>query len=173
MTSSLEENGDDTAAAAKGDPQAFQRLYRTHHAQVYSLALRMVGPEWAEDLTQEVFVRAWNKLGTFRGEAAFGTWLHRLGVNLILDRRKSLRRKDNRELGDAQVLDRMPTRSPHPGIVMDLEAGIQRLPDGAREVFVLFDVEGYPHREIAEMMGISEGPSKSQLHRARRLLREG
>jgi len=132
----------------------------------------MVGPDLAEDVMQDVFIRAWEKLDLFRGKSAFGTWLHRLAVNLILSRRQTLRRRGDRQLPDGEVLDRIPTRSGHPGIAMDLEAGIQRLPEGAREVFVLFDVEGYPHREIARMMGITEGTSKSQLHRARMLLRE-
>lgn len=170
--SSLEREGADAVAAARGNPQAFERLYRSHHGRVFSLALRMAGPEWAEDLTQEVFTRAWTKLATFRGDSAFGTWLHRLAVNLILSRHQTLRRRRGRQLPDGEILDRLPTRPRHPGIAMDLEAGIQRLPEGARQVFVLFDVEGYPHGEIAEMMGISEGTSKSQLHRARMMLRE-
>jgi RNA polymerase sigma-70 factor (ECF subfamily) len=169
---SLEGEGKDAAAAANGSSQAFERLYRSHHGRVYSLALRMTGPEWAEDLTQEVFTRAWTKLATFRGESAFGTWLHRLAVNLILSRRQTLRRRQGRQLPDGEILERLPTRGRHPGAALDLEAGIQRLPEGARDVFVLFDVEGYPHGEIAKMMGISEGTSKSQLHRARMMLRE-
>jgi RNA polymerase sigma-70 factor (ECF subfamily) len=132
----------------------------------------MVGIEWAEDLTQEVFIRAWTKLETFRGDAAFGTWLHRLAVNFILSRRETLRRRAKRQASDTTVLERTPAPGGHPGTGMDLEAAIQQLPDGAREVFVLYDVEGYPHAEIAQMSGISEGTSKSQLHRARKILRE-
>lgn len=132
----------------------------------------MAGGEWAEDLTQEVFIRAWSKLGTFRGESAFGTWLHRLAVNFILSRRETLRRRAQRQVSENAVLERTPARGAHPGTGLDLEAAIQRLPEGARDVFVLYDVEGYPHAEIAKMAGISEGTSKSQLHRARKILRE-
>lgn len=159
------------ALAAEGDARAFQALYERHHGRVYSLSLRMAGPEWAEDLTQEVFIRAWTKLGTFRGDSEFGTWLYRLAVNLILSRRQTLRRRSDRQLPDPEVLDRMPARGGTPGIAMDMERAVQALPEGARHVFVLFDVEGYSHHEIAEMMGISAGTSKSQLHRARMMLR--
>ena len=172
MTLSREEEGRDVALAAGGSPEAFERLYRCHHGRVFSLSLRMAGVEWAEDLTQEVFIRAWTKMGTFRGDASFGTWLYRLAVNLILSRRETLSRRAQRQVPDSGVLDRIPARTSQPGVAMDLEAGIQRLPKGAREVFVLYEVEGYPHAEIAEMTGISPGTSKSQLHRARKILRE-
>jgi RNA polymerase sigma-70 factor (ECF subfamily) len=132
----------------------------------------MAGPEWAEDLTQEVFIRAWSKLGTFRGDSSFGTWLYRLAVNLILSRRETLRRREQKQHPESEVLDRMHSRLEHPGVALDLEAAIQRLPQRAREVFVLYEVEGYPHDEIAKMTGISPGTSKSQLHRARMILRE-
>jgi len=169
---SPEEEGHDVTLAARGDSRAFERLYRCHHGRVYSIALRMTGAEWAEDLTQEVFIRAWTKLGTFRGEASFGTWLHRLAVNLILSRRETLLRRSRRHLTDNGILDRTPARERNPGAALDLEAALRRLPEGARQVFVLFDVEGFPHAEIAELMGISPGTSKSQLHRARMMLRE-
>ena len=173
MRSSPEEEGVDVKLAAGGNGKAFERLYRRHHGRVHSLALRMAGPEWAEDLTQEVFVRAWTKLDTFRGGSAFGTWLHRLAVNLILSRRQTLRRRSRRRrVAEPGELDRFPASTPPPGLAMDMEAAIQRLPEGAREIFVLYDVEGYPHGEIAELMGISTGTSKSQLHRARMMLRE-
>lgn len=132
----------------------------------------MAGEEWAEDLTQEVFIRAWTKLGTFRGDAAFGTWLHRLAVNFILSRRETLRRRARKQVPDNAILDRTPARAARPGVGLDLESAIQKLPDGAREVFVLYEVEGFPHAEIAAMAGISQGTSKSQLHRARKILRE-
>ncbi len=132
----------------------------------------MAGVEWAEDLTQEVFIRAWTKLGTFRGESSFGTWLYRLSVNLILSRRETLRRRLQRHIPDGGILDRLPARERHPGMAMDFEGAIQRLPKRAKQVFVLYEVEGYPHAEIAELMGISLGTSKSQLHRARMMLRE-
>ena len=139
---------------------------------MYSLALRMTGVEWAEDLTQEVFIRAWQKLRTFRGEAAFGTWLHRLAVNLLLSRRETLRRRMQKQVPGDQALERIAARGTKPGMGLDLDQAIQQLPERAKRVFVLFDVEGYPHAEIAEMMGIDPGTSKSQLHRARMMLRE-
>lgn len=172
MIESPEEEGRDVALAVEGDGRAFERLYRRHHGRVFSLALRMVGPVWAEDLTQEVFIRAWTKLRTFQGRSAFGTWLHRLGVNLILSRRQTLRKREQRQHQDPELLGRLASRQGDPGLGLDFEAAIQRLPEGARQVFVLFDVEGYPHAEIAELMGISPGTSKSQLHRARMMLRE-
>jgi RNA polymerase sigma-70 factor (ECF subfamily) len=167
-----EQEGRDVALAKGGDQQAFERLYRDHYGRVYSLALRMTGGEWAEDLTQEVFVRAWQKLTTFREEAAFGTWLHRLAVNLLLSRRETLRRREKKQQAGGEFLERVAGRNEVPGVGMDLENAIQRLPDRARQVFVLYDVEGYPHAEIAQMMGIDQGTSKSQLHRARMMLRE-
>ena len=167
-----EEEGRDVALAKGGDPQAFERLYRSHHGRVYSLALRMIGVEWAEDLTQEVFIRAWQKLKSFREEARFGTWLHRLAVNLILSRRETLRRRMQKQLPGDEALERVAARSASPGVGMDLDRAIQQLPERAKKVFVLFDIEGYPHAEIAEMMEIDPGTSKSQLHRARMMLRE-
>jgi RNA polymerase sigma-70 factor (ECF subfamily) len=169
---SPEEEGRDVALAVGGDSRAFERLYRCHHGRVFSLALRMVGPVWAEDLTQEVFIRAWTKLETFQGRSAFGTWLHRLAVNLILSRRQTLRKREQRHRNDPELLGRLSSREGDPGVGLDFEGAIQRLPEGARQVFVLFDVEGYRHEEIAGLMGISPGTSKSQLHRARMMLRE-
>jgi len=166
-----QDEGREVALARGGNPKAFERLYRIHHGRVFSLALRMAGPEWAEDLTQEVFIRAWTKLKTFRGESSFGTWLHRLAVNLILSRRQTLNRRRRRQVPGNEMLDRVPAREQRPGLAMDLEVALERLPEGARQIFVLFDVEGYPHDEIAELMGISPGTSKSQLHRARMMLR--
>lgn len=132
----------------------------------------MVGDDVAEDLTQEVFIRAWQKLGSFRGDARFGTWLHRLAVNLLLTRRETLRKREARAVTGEGVLERLAaTRQRNPGARLDLEVALRRLPDGARKVFVLYDVEGYGHEDIAELMGISVGTSKSQLHRARMLLR--
>jgi RNA polymerase sigma-70 factor (ECF subfamily) len=167
-----EQEGRDVALAKRGDPQAFERLYREHQGRVYSLAVRMTGEEWAEDLTQEVFIRAWQKLRTFREEAAFGTWLHRLAVNFLLSRRETLRRRMQKQHPGGEVLERAAARSPTPGMELDLDRAIRRLPERAKQVFVLFDVEGYPHAEIAEMMDIDPGTSKSQLHRARMMLRE-
>jgi RNA polymerase sigma-70 factor (ECF subfamily) len=163
--------GQDVKLAARGDQGAFERLYRGHVGQVYSLAVRMAGGEWAEDLTQEVFIRAWQKLGTFRGESRFGTWLHRLAVNLILSRRETLRKRAQRHIPGGELLERIAARRMTPGLSIDIETALQRLPSGARQIFVLYEVEGYPHQEIADMMGISPGTSKSQLHRARMILR--
>lgn len=156
--------------AAGGDQRAFERLYHAHLSRVYSLSLRMVGPEWAEDLTQEVFIRAWQKLKTFRGESRFSTWLHRLAVNLLLSRRETLKKRAHVPAG--QLLETLTSKQGPPGFAVDFERAIHGLPEGARQVFVLFQIEGYPHQEIAEMMGISEGTSKSQLHRARMMLRK-
>lgn len=173
MSAKPAQDGRDVSLAIGGDQWAFERLYRAHHARVFSLALRMAGPQWAEDLTQEVFIRAWKKLGTFRQEASFGTWLHRLAVNLILSRRETLKKREQRQLpAGGVVLERTASRRESPGLALDIEAAIQRLPNRAKEVFVLYEIQGYPHAEIGEMMGISAGTSKSQLHRARMILRE-
>ncbi|MBW3534130.1 MAG: RNA polymerase sigma factor [Gemmatimonadetes bacterium] len=162
----------DAALAAAGDHAAFERLYREHVARIHSLARRMEGEETADDLTQEVFIRAWEKLPTFRGDAAFGSWLHRLAVNWILSRRETRRRRESKRVGPEGILEVAPARGARPGLEVDLERAMERLPERARRVFVLYDVEGYPHEEIAGLMGISIGTSKSQLHRARSLLRE-
>jgi len=162
----------DAALAASGDGRAFERLYRAHVARVHSLVRRMVGPDHADDIAQDVFVRAWTKLATFRGDAAFGTWLHRLAVNVILARRTTLGTERGRYVDSADILDGVAGRAAVPELSMDFEEAIGRLPDGARQVFVLHDVEGYQHQEIAEQLSVSVGTVKAQLHRARRLLRE-
>jgi len=161
----------DVALAASGDSRAFERLYHGHVARVHSLARRMIGPDAADDVTQDVFVRAWHKLGTFRGEAAFGTWLHRLAVNVILTQRTSLGTERSRFDGGDSALETAPGRHGDPELSLDFEDAIERLPDGARQVFVLHDVAGYKHEEIAQMLGIVPGTSKSQLHHARMALR--
>jgi RNA polymerase sigma-70 factor (ECF subfamily) len=163
----------DVKRAAAGDHAAFERLYRDHVGRVYALCVRMVDEQSAEDLTQEVFIRAWNKLGSFKGQSQFGTWLHRLAVNHILSRRETQRKREARNAGGEGLLARMmapPRRSP--GHALDLEQAIRRLPERARDVFVLYDVEGYSHDEIAGVLGVSVGTSKSQLHRARMLMRK-
>lgn len=162
----------DATLAASGDTSAFERLYSAHVARIHSLARRMVDAEHADELTQDVFVRAWEKLGTFRGESAFGTWLHRLAINVLLGKRATLGRERMRMLGDGEVLDRMQTRPPTPELTVDFEMAISRLPEGARKVFVLHDVEGFKHHEIAGMLGVTTGTSKAQLHRARMALRK-
>ena len=161
----------DVALAAAGDQRAFERLYRLHVARIHSLARRMTGAEGdADELTQDVFVRAWERLGTYRGEAAFGTWLHRLAVNVVLNWRRSAaaERRWIEAGADADLISR--TRPGRPE-ALDLEGAVARLPAGARQVFVLHDVEGFKHEEIAAMMGVTAGTSKAQLHRARMLLR--
>jgi RNA polymerase sigma-70 factor (ECF subfamily) len=171
LSQTVPDDAVDVTLAASGDGHAFERLYRNHVARVHSLARRMTGPDHADELTQDVFVRAWEKLKTFRGEAAFGTWLHRLAVNLILSRRSRLGVERSR-ISDAEgILERQPAAASRPELVMDFETAIARLPEGARQVFVLHDVEGYRHDEIGELMGIAVGTSKAQLHRARMLLR--
>jgi RNA polymerase sigma-70 factor (ECF subfamily) len=166
----------DVALAAAGDRVAFERLYRQHVNRVFSLCARMVNDRCrAEELTQDVFVRAWDKLHLFRGESAFGTWLHRMTVNLVLNARKTdsrnrARFEDDEEDGDGVSL--LVARSHSPGDRMDLDAAIAKLPKGARRVFTLHDIEGYKHEEIAEMLGVTTGATKAQLHRARLLLRE-
>lgn len=170
-----ESDAPDVALAASGDRRAFERLYRAHSTRVFSVCARMVSDRaQAEELTQDVFVRAWEKLGQFRGEAAFTTWLHRLAVNVVLNARKADGRMRSRFTDDEDVLDTQPARSVAsvPGTSIDLEAAIALLPRGARRVFVLHDVEGYKHEEIGEMLSITAGGSKAQLHRARLLLRQ-
>jgi len=165
---------EDVALAAQGDAGAFERVYQAHLGRVYNLARRMAGPESADELTQDVFVRAWQKLGTFRGESSFATWLHRLAVNVIIERFRALGTARDRFLSDGEtVLERLPDR-PSPtryDARMDLDAAMKRLPAGARTVFVLHDIEGYRHEEIGQLLGVSVGTSKSQLHRARMTLR--
>ena len=139
--------------------------------RIYNLARRMAGPDAADELTQDVFVRAWQKLALFRGESSFATWLHRLAVNVILAKRSELGTRRRRYHEDDAPLELVPSRSPRGDESIDFEEALSRLPDGAREVFVLHDVEGYRHEEIAEMLGTVAGTSKSQLHRARMALR--
>ncbi|MDQ3698154.1 MAG: RNA polymerase sigma factor [Gemmatimonadota bacterium] len=166
----------DVARAATGDRRAFEALYRANVGRIFSLCVRMCGDRaGAEELTQDVFVRAWEKLPLFRGESAFSTWLHRLAVNVVLNARKSAGRERSRreDDDDGNGVAALPARArEHHAERLDLEAAIATLPPGAKRVFVLHDVEGYKHEEIAEMLGVTAGGSKAQLHRARLLLRE-
>ncbi len=159
----------DATLAASGDVHAFERLYHGHVARIHSLARRMMGPEDADEATQDAFVRAWEKLSTFRGESAFGTWLHRLAINVMLAERTRRGRRWHRELA-VEIEGEATTSSPE--LRMDFERAMSHLPAGAREVFVLHDIEGFKHHEIGEMLGIAAGTSKAQLHRARMALRQ-
>jgi RNA polymerase sigma-70 factor (ECF subfamily) len=167
----------DIAAARAGEARAFERLYRAHIDRVFSLCVRMSGDRaLAEELTQDCFVRAWERLSSFRGESAFGTWLYRLAVNVVLNARKTAGRARKRfvtDEGDDERIEPSGERESYqnPGTIMDLEQAVAGLPPGARRVFVLHDVQGYRHEEIADMLGITSGGSKAQLHRARLLLR--
>jgi RNA polymerase sigma-70 factor (ECF subfamily) len=162
--------------AQAGDRVAFEQLYRDNVGRVYALCFRMAGTaELAEELAQDVFVRAWQKLGSFRGESAFSSWLHPLTVNVALSERRSRRRRVARVMttDDLTQFERPgPTPADGPEAGFDLERALATLPPGARAVFVLHDVEGYKHEEIAERTGVAAGTSKAQLHRARKLLRE-
>ena len=165
----------DVRAAVRGDGKAFERIYRRHFGRVYGLCWRLCGGDGAraDQATQDAFVRAWEKLESFRNEAAFSTWLHRLTVNLVLGEHRLLKRWTS--LDDA--LDSgIAEPSFHPqatlGDRMDLETALMKLPKGARAVLVLHDIEGYQHDEIARMTGIAVGTSKAQLHRARKLMKE-
>jgi RNA polymerase sigma-70 factor (ECF subfamily) len=160
--------------AQEGDTAAFERLYRENVDRVFALCLRIAGDRGrAEELTQDVFVRAWEKLGSFQGKSAFSTWLHRLAVNVVLGDKRSEGVRVSRIFGtdDPAAFER-PGRTMDPGHAIDLERAVATLPKGARTAFVLHDVEGYKHEEIAQMHGWAVGTCKAQLHRARKLLRE-
>jgi len=168
--------------AKQGSAEAFEYLYHLHKRRVYSLCLRMTGnTAEAEDLAQEAFLQLFRKIGTFRGESAFSTWLHRLSVNVVLMhlRRKGLPEVPLEETTEPAQEDgpkrEIGTRDPTlVGSIdrVNLERAIERLPPGYRTIFVLHDMEGYEHNEIADMMGCSIGNSKSQLHKARMKLRD-
>lgn len=172
--------------AADGDTRAFEQLYRAHVDRIYGLCFRLCHGDGAraEQATQDAFVRAWEKLDSFRGESRFGTWLHRLTVNVVLGEQRLLRRWvtladdapaptgiDGDGITSTPALDIEPLRYEDVGTRMDLERALARLPKGARTVLVLHDVEGYQHEEISALTGIAVGTSKAQLHRARQLLR--
>ena len=165
-------------AAAAGDAAAFEQLYQQHYRRVYSLCLRMLGSTTqAEDLTQEVFLQVFRKLGSFRGDSQFTTWLHRLTVNQVLMhfRKRGVKLEHTSEEGDFTNVVETPLQSTRRISMVDrlaLEKAIAELPPGYRTVFALHDIEGYEHEEIAGMLGVSIGTSKSQLHKARMRLRE-
>jgi len=164
-------------AAAGGDQRAFERLYRAHVGRIHGLCIRLCNGDRAkaDQATQDAFVRAWEKLASFRGDSQFGTWLHRLTVNLVLGEHRLLKRWVTFEeaLPEGESIEDLGA---HPqqqvGDRMDLEKALARLPKGARTVLLLYDVEGYQHEEIAELTGIAVGTSKAQLHRARKLMKE-
>ncbi len=160
--------------AQEGNVAAYEELYRDNVGRVYGLCLRLAGDATlAEELTQDVFVRAWQKLGGFRGASAFSTWLYPIAVNTALSERRSRARRSSRFLAtdDLEAFER-PERPPGPERGIDLERALSQLPPGARAIFVLHDIEGFKHGEIAQRTGVATGTSKAQLHRARRLLRE-
>ncbi len=167
-----ESEADLVRRARRGDARAFEAIYRGQVGRVYALCLRMVAdPAQAEELTQEAFVRAWRKLGSFRGSSSLPTWLHRLTVNVVLDFLRSRQRWRSRFTDALPPEPSAPARR-DPAQVVDLERAIARLPPRARAVFVLHDVEGLRHREIARLLDISVGACKAHLHRARHRLRE-
>ena len=164
-------------AAAAGDAAAFEQLYQQHYRRVYSLCLRMLSSTTqAEDLTQEVFLQVFRKLGSFRGDSQFTTWLHRLTVNQVLMhfRKRGVRLEQTTEEGEVPVQIVKGTENPNAMPVVDriaLDKAIAQLPPGYKTVFTLHDIEGHEHEEIARMLGCSVGTSKSQLHKARMKLR--
>lgn len=164
------------AGARTGDRVAFEELYRRHRGRIYALMWRLCGGQaaLAEDLLQESFIRAWTKLDSFRGESRFGTWLHRLAVNVALSERRSRIRRLSREVELSEPVERVTAgaKDVYAGQRMDLERAIAGLPERARTVLVLYDIEGCTHAEIAEIAGMAVGSSKAQLHRARKLVRE-
>ena len=173
---------DALARAQAGDPHAFAHLYSLHKRRIYSLCLRMVGNiAEAEDLTQEAFLQLYRKIGTFRGDSAFSTWLHRLAINVVL---MQLRKKGLSLISLDEAMEPVPNEGPGrsfgaPDLALSgtidrlaLERAVADLPAGYRLIFILHDVEGYEHNEIAEMLDCSTGNSKSQLHKARMKLRD-
>jgi RNA polymerase sigma-70 factor, ECF subfamily len=174
VTEAPDEEADVIRRAQERDMQAFERLYCTHVGRVHAICLRMAANVTrAEELTQKAFVTAWEKLPHFRGESAFSSWLHRVAVNTVLaDLRAEFRRTQRVFVTEDPALFETPTPPPPAGIRLDLEQAIAALPPQARMVFVLHDVEGWRHDEIAQQLGVATGTSKAQLHRARKLLQE-
>ena len=158
------------------EPDAFEELYRLHASRVYNLACRFAGSQVdGEDLLQEVFVQVFKKLGSFKGDAALGTWIYRLATNLCLDyvrSREGRARQVTDSLDDEAQVPAVRDPRPMRAERIDVERAIGRLPLGYRAAFVLHDVEGFEHHEVAEMLGIAEGTSKSQVHKARLKIRE-
>ena len=168
-------SGDELVARIHaGDAGAFEALYRQHAPRLFALSCRMAGStEDGEDLLQEIFLQAYRKLGSFKGDSALGTWLYRLALNHCLDYVRSRQAKMNKltETLDADTSFEPTARRDTPIARMDLERAVERLPEGCREAFVLHDVEGFDHKEVAGLLGIAEGTSKSQVFKARMKLR--
>lgn len=167
-------------ASAAGDEMAFETIYRIHFRRVYSLCLRMLGnPTDAEDVTQDVFVQLYRKIGSFQGDSALSTWLYRMTVNTVLMHLRHEQRKHKEQAVEDESLQSLAEVDPfahHDEVSLTdriaLERAIAQLPVGYRSVLVLHDIEGYEHEEIGQMLGISVGTSKSQLHKARLKLRK-
>jgi RNA polymerase sigma-70 factor (ECF subfamily) len=160
--------------ARSGDTRAFEAVYRRLVGRIYGLCLRMSrDPQKAEELTQDVFVRAWERLGSFRGESKFSTWLHRLAVNVVLQAGRTAGRRESREevVADPGLYLRRVKES-MPETKMDLERAIAALPEGARRVLILRDIYGFKYDEIAQMQSVALGTVKAQIHRARKMVRE-
>ena len=161
--------------AQTGDVDAFELLYREHSPRIYALCLRLKAGDRSDatELLQDVFIKAWRRLDTFRGDCAFSSWLHRLAINAMLENARSDQRRTARVL-PMEDTSRLAGAARSSGVesMMDMESAIASLPKGARLAFVLHEVEGYQHQEIAEQLSVTVGTVKAQLHRARRLLRE-
>lgn len=164
------------ASATRGDVQAFEQLYARTAGRVFAICLRMTGDrQRARELAHDAFVRAWERLGTFRGDSAFETWLHRLTVNVVLTAARGERRRNARlvspdDTDDASSLAAFGRPGPDVAARVDLERAIAALPPRARQVFVLHDVEGFRHEEIADRLDLRPGSVRAQLHRARQLI---
>ncbi len=162
-----------------GDVEAFETLYRAHSSRLFGLTVRMLGNRTdAEDMLQDIFLTAHRKLQSYRGDARLGTWLFRLATNLCLDHLRSKSARMSHATSSLDDDNAAEQASPSPGAVLgtvqhiDLERAVAKLPQGCRAAFLLHDVEGFEHREVASMLGISEGTSKSQVHKARLKLRK-
>lgn len=159
--------------ARSGDTAAERALYDAHVERVYRLAYRMSGrDDLAQDFTQDAFIRAFARLGDFRGDAAFGTWLHTIAVSVCLNGLRKVKREDDRQVSlDETIAIAARTPTAEPDLRQRMKVAIDALPDGYRTVFVMHDVEGYTHEEIGAALGIASGTSKAQLFRARQKLR--
>jgi RNA polymerase sigma factor (sigma-70 family) len=175
--SSPHRDGDIEARARRGDADAFEELYRAHAGRIYGLCLRMTADAGkARELTQDVFVQAWEALPEFRGQSSITTWLHRIAVNAMLMQKRSEQRRLARvaladdDDDDAVAAAAGATPPADVATAIDLERAVAALPPGVRRAFVLHDIEGYSHEEIASMTGLAAGTLRAQLHRARQIL---